>query len=67
MTGGTLRAIITPVSTGTSSSHGVMLKRELSDEAKVAMSCELLVEQKKPPTAKIMSAMVIDGTVVISI
>ena len=43
------------------------MKREPSDEAKVAMSCELLVEQKKPPTAKIMSAMVIDGTVVISI
>lgn len=67
MTGGILRAIISPVSTGTSSSHGVMLKRVPSDDAKVAISCELLVVQKNPATAKMMSAIVIEGTVVMSI
>ena len=43
------------------------MKRVPSDDAKVAMSCELLVVQKNPATAKMMSAIVIDGTVVMSI
>ncbi len=64
MIGGTRLAINTPVSTGTSSSHGVMKKRLLSAKANVLMSCAVLVSHSSPATANTIKAITIDGTVV---
>ena len=66
MMGGVRRAMSTPVSTGTSNSHGVMLNRWLMASVKEAMSCELLLWTKRPPIAKMTRARTIDGTVVTS-
>ena len=64
MMGGTRLAINTPVSTGTSSSHGDMQKRDLSASANVPMSWAVLVSHSSPATANTINAITIDGTVV---
>ena len=64
--GGVLRAMSTPVATGTMSSHGVMLKRLSRAAMNEATSCVSVVSIVSPATAKIISARVIEGTVVSS-
>lgn len=59
-------AIINPVSTGTSSNQGVMQKRSLMVDVNSDISCVLLVSCVKPAMAKISSAMLSEGIVVMS-
>ena len=66
MTGGTRRAMRTPVKKGTSNSHGVMQNLCCKAPVNAATSVDCDPWQKKPATVKMMRVRTMDGTVVMS-
>ena len=66
ITDGTRRAIIIPVTIGTISSHGVMVKRSCSEAVTSAICCVSLTSFINPAMVKMVSVIIIDGMVVIS-
>ena len=66
-TGGKRLAIITPVTTGTMSNQGVMVKREERAVVNWLISWLLLLAVQKPAIKKMTSEMANEGMVVISI
>ena len=66
MSGGRRRAIITPVSSGTSSSHGVTLKRSASAVRKASTSWLSAGSTHSPLMVKMASATSSEGVVVMS-
>ena len=67
ISGGTRRAIITPVITGTNSNHGVMVKRSESDVINAVVSWLPTAGIIIPITANAIRVNISDGIVVMSI
>ena len=67
MMDGTFRAISIPVTKGTISNQGVIVKVSFSDVAKSAMCAVEFVSMTNPITVKITSVIINDGVVVINI